>query len=175
MGVTKYVLCGAVLGGIAFAAGCTLRPNPPVAVEADGGPVVYDDYYYSGYYDGPVYYWHDRYGHLRHEERACTSDARCQSTGAMPRNATATNAMRSTTKSIIRIDPETAYRLAGSLASRLPQSGPTVGKRARYHKRIFGLNVVSSDLVTPPRRSGRSWSARVWRSSRGTRARPARR
>lgn len=71
MSVTKYVLCGAVLGGIAFAAGCTVRAEPaPVAVEADAGPVVYDDYYYRGYYDGPVYYWHDRYGHLRHEERA---------------------------------------------------------------------------------------------------------
>ena len=68
MSVTKYVLGGVLLGGIAYVAGCTVHAEP-APVEVDAGPVVYDDYYYHGYYDGPVYYWHDRYGHLRHEER----------------------------------------------------------------------------------------------------------
>jgi hypothetical protein len=31
--------------------------------------VVYDDYYYRGYYDGPYYFWYDRNGRLFHEVR----------------------------------------------------------------------------------------------------------
>lgn len=66
----KLVLCSAVLGTIPLIGGCTVRAHPAtVEVEPAPGPVVYDDYYYGGYYEGPRYYWHDRYGHVRWEER----------------------------------------------------------------------------------------------------------
>ena len=67
----RHLLAAAVLAAMPMVVGCVVRPAPGPYVEADAGPgpVVYDDYYYSGYYDGPVYYWHDRYGHLRHEDR----------------------------------------------------------------------------------------------------------
>lgn len=65
----KLILAGLGLAAIPLVGGCTVRAEPGY-VEASPGPVVYDDYYYHGYYDGPVYYWHDRDGHLRHEERA---------------------------------------------------------------------------------------------------------
>lgn len=69
--IPQRLLAGAVLAAIPLASGCVVRTEPPHAyVEVEPGPVVYDDYYYRGYYDGPVYYWHDRDGRLRHEERA---------------------------------------------------------------------------------------------------------
>lgn len=58
----KFLLASLSLAAIPLISGCVVRPAP--------GPVVYDDYYYHGYYDGPYYYWHDRYGHLMHEDRA---------------------------------------------------------------------------------------------------------
>lgn len=65
----KLILAGLGLAVIPLIGGCTVHAEPGY-VEAGPGPVVYDDYYYHGYYDGPNYYWHDRYGHVRHEERA---------------------------------------------------------------------------------------------------------
>lgn len=54
--------------------GCTVHVEPPgppaVAVDVGPGPVVYDDYYWSGYYDGPYFFWHGRDGRLYHELRA---------------------------------------------------------------------------------------------------------
>jgi hypothetical protein len=53
--------------------GCTVHVEPaappPVAVDVDPGPVVYDDYYWRGYYDGPYFFWYGRDGHLFHELR----------------------------------------------------------------------------------------------------------
>lgn len=58
----KYLLAGLGLAALPLISGCVVHAHPE--------PVVYDDYYYHGYYDGPNYYWHDRDGHLMHEDRA---------------------------------------------------------------------------------------------------------
>ncbi len=68
----KCVLAGTALTGLLGLAGCEADYYPdayPAAEYAMPYPAGYDVYYYGGWYDGPNWYWRDRYGHIYHERR----------------------------------------------------------------------------------------------------------
>jgi hypothetical protein len=71
---TRNALLILLPAAFGVAVGCTVHVEPagppPVAVDVGAGPVVYDDYYWRGYYDGPYFFWYGRDGHLYHEVRA---------------------------------------------------------------------------------------------------------
>ncbi len=73
----KYILAGMALGSFLGVAGCEVETYPEAYPAADyvaPYPAGYDVYYYGGWYDGPYWYWRDRYGHVYHEARAMHED-----------------------------------------------------------------------------------------------------